>query len=274
VRSLFKGVPSNPQLALTLLRLGEANNAPLPPPISSHRVPPDEAIDLDETVIDGSLGDKPLGISEEDLQELANHNKEMADDAGGADNEMTQATGHDQKREKVFNVLKEGARGVVKAVVAADKLRGKAGAPHSKLRAGVLPASSDLPQKLGPSEFSARYDGQKGYVYVHSTAEEPYIAFNKRSVDRTIDGEGDGNEKSLRTIWKVRINDITRLKKHSGYGFKTKLGAGWAVNGGVQDGLRIVDVEENEWVVTALPHRDALFNRLCAISRGTKWEIT
>lgn len=274
MRSLFKGVPSNPQLALTLLRLGEANNAPLPPPISSHRVPPDEAIDLDETVIDGSLGDKPLGISEEDLQELANHNKEMADDAGGADNEMTQATGHDQKREKVFNVLKEGARGVVKAVVAADKLRGKAGAPHSKLRAGVLPASSDLPQKLGPSEFSARYDGQKGYVYVHSTAEEPYIAFNKRSVDRTIDGEGDGNEKSLRTIWKVRINDITRLKKHSGYGFKTKLGAGWAVNGGVQDGLRIVDVEENEWVVTALPHRDALFNRLCAISRGTKWEIT
>lgn len=257
---------------MTLLRLGEANGAPFPPAVGSHKLPPDEAIDLSQDVLSASLGDDPFGEPLEELQSLAEHNRDMADEAGGADNEMEQATGHGHKREKVFNILKGGARGAVKAVAAADKLRGKAGAPHSRLRAGVLPSSYDQPKKLGPVEFSARYDGEKGYVYVDSTADVPAVMFNKRSIDKTDKDDEDGG-KGPRTLWKVNIDDIKRLKKHSGYGLKTKLGAGWAVNGGVQDGLRIVDAEDNEWVVTALPHRDALFNRLCAISESAKWEI-
>ena len=84
---------------------------------------------------------------------------------------------------------------------------------------------------------------------------------------------GEDGEKDERSLWSVKIDDIVRLKKHSGYGMKTKLGTGWAVNGGVQDGLRIEDGDGNDWVVTAVPHRDALFNRLCAISKSIKWEI-
>lgn len=273
---LLRGVPTNLQLALTLLRLGEANGAPFPPAVGVHKLPPDEAIDLDDDVLSASLGDDPLGESHQTLRSIAEHDKDMADDAGGADNEMKQAGGHGQKREKVFNVIKEGARGVVKVAAAADKLRGMAGAPHSKLRAGVLPSSYDQPKKLGPVEFSARFDGKKGYVYVDSTAGVPSVSFNRRSVDKTggdENGEEEEEEKGLRCLWKVRIDDIKRLRKHSGYGLKTKLGVGWAINGGVQDGLRIVDTEDNEWVVTALPHRDALFNRLCAISETAKWEI-
>lgn len=258
---------------MTLLRLGEANKAPLPPPLAVHSPPPDEAIDLDETNFDGSLGDKPLGMPSDDLQDIANHDKEMADEAGGANNELKQAGGHSQKRQKVFNVLKEGARGAVKVVAAADKLRGLAGAPHSKLRAGVLASSRDQVKKLGPVEFSGRYHGTKGYMYVDSMADEPYVAFNKRSMDKTDEDDSDDEKDGLRMLWKVKIADILRMKKHSGYGLKTKLGAGWAVNGGVQDGLRIVDVEGQEYVVTALPHRDALFNRLCAISQIVMWEI-
>lgn len=238
--------------------------------MSTHEAPPDEAIELDETVLGGSLGDEPLGLPREELQPIADHNEDMADEAGGADNEMKQAGGSNPKREKIFEVLKGGARGAVKVVAAADKLRGKAGAPHSKLRAGVLPSSRDQVRKLGPVEFSARYHGRKGYVYVDSMAEVPFVSFNKRSVDAT---EGKEDEKDERSLWSVNIDDIARLRKHSGYGMKTKLGAGWAVNGGVQDGLRIGDGEGNEWVVTAVPHRDALFNRLCAISKSAKWEI-
>ncbi|KAL2210999.1 hypothetical protein CC79DRAFT_1347778 [Sarocladium strictum] len=269
---IMESVPNNPQLAMTLLRLGEVNKAPLPPPLVVHHTPPDEAIELDDTNLDGSLGDKPLGMTSEDLQDLANHDKEMADEAGGANNELEQAGGHSQKRQKVFNVLKEGARGAVKVVAAADKLRGLAGAPHSKLRAGVLASSRDQVKKLGPVEFSGRYHGTKGYMYVDSMADEPFVAFNKRSIDKVDEGDSD-DENGLRTLWKVKIADILKMKKHSGYGLKTKLGAGWAVNGGVQDGLRIVDVEGKEHVVTALPHRDALFNRLCAISQIVMWEI-
>ncbi|KAH8174991.1 hypothetical protein LIA77_06410 [Sarocladium implicatum] len=269
-RTLFQGVPNDLQLAITLLRLGEASRAPLPPPVSTHEVPSDEGIELDETVLGGSLGDEPLGLSRDELQPIANHNEDMANEAGGADNEMKQAAGSNPKREKIFGILKDGARGAVKVVVAADKLRGKAGAPHSKLRAGVLPSSRDQVRKLGPVEFSARYDGKKGYVYVDSMADEPFVSFNRRSVDAT---GGEGEEKDELSLWSVKIEDIARLKRHSGYGMKTKLGTGWAVNGGVQDGLRIGDGDGNEWVVTAVPHRDALFNRLCAISKSAKWEI-
>lgn len=38
--TLLKGVPTNAQLTLTLLRIGEANKAPLPPPPYSGPPPP------------------------------------------------------------------------------------------------------------------------------------------------------------------------------------------------------------------------------------------
>jgi Protein of unknown function (DUF3292) len=41
--TLLKGVPTNAQLTITLLRIGEANKAPLPPPPTSGIPPPIEA---------------------------------------------------------------------------------------------------------------------------------------------------------------------------------------------------------------------------------------
>ena len=41
--TLLKGVPTNAQLTLTLLRVGEANKAPLPPPPASGPPPPNAA---------------------------------------------------------------------------------------------------------------------------------------------------------------------------------------------------------------------------------------
>ncbi|KAB8292447.1 hypothetical protein EYC80_008167 [Monilinia laxa] len=41
--TLLKGVPTNAQLTITLLRIGEANKAPIPPPPSSSLPPPDAA---------------------------------------------------------------------------------------------------------------------------------------------------------------------------------------------------------------------------------------
>lgn len=40
--SVLKGVPTNAQLAVTLLRIGERNKAPVPPPPSSDMPPPAE----------------------------------------------------------------------------------------------------------------------------------------------------------------------------------------------------------------------------------------
>ncbi|WQF86745.1 hypothetical protein CDEST_11759 [Colletotrichum destructivum] len=259
--TLFKGVPTNNQLALTLLRVGEANRAPFPPPAQVKRAPPDKAIDIEEDVISASWGDEPLGASHEQLENVAERDGEMAQRAGGEDTEVQQAIGHGSKREKIFGLLKGGAKEVVKAAATVDKIRAKTGSENAKTRIGVVPSSNDDEQTVGPMEFSARYDGQKGFVYVNAAA--GFVAFNKKSI----------TEEDLDTVWAVNIDGITQLRKHSGYGMKAKLYSGWATDGPIYDSLRIVDQEDKHFVVTALPYRDALFNRLCAISKTTKWEV-
>jgi hypothetical protein len=278
VSTLFRGVSTHLQLGLTLLRLGEANEAPIPPPARVHHAPPDDAIDIDSNVVDALPGDEPMGVSQQKLEDLAEHNPNMASHAGGADTEVEQAAGHGEKREKAFDMLKAGTRGAAKLIAGAEKLQAKVGAATSRQRAGVVPSSRDQTTIVGPVEFSARYDGQKGFVYVNSGAEEPFLAFNRRSI-RTASGGNGGNGDSLstdpdlHTVWTLKIDDIRQLRKHSGYGMKAKLMAGWATNAAIYDDLRIVDAQDKSWVVTALPYRDALFNRLFAISSKAKWEV-
>ncbi|KAK6211409.1 transposase [Colletotrichum tabaci] len=248
-------------LALTLLRVGEANSAPFPPPAQVKRAPPNKAIDIEEDVISASWGDEPLGASHEQLENVAERDEVMAEHAGGEDTEVQQAIGHGRKREKIFGLLKGGAKEVVKAAATVDKIRAKTGSENARTRIGVVPSSNDDEQTVGPMEFSARYDGQKGFVYVNAVA--GFVAFNKKSI----------TEEDLDTVWAINIDGITQLRKHSGYGMKAKLYSGWATDGPIYDSLRIVDQEDKHFVVTALPYRDALFNRLCAISKTTKWEV-
>lgn len=63
--TLLKGIPTNAQLTLTLLRVGEANKAPLPPPPYTDGPPPDEAAHMDERHLDSTGADAPLGASHE-----------------------------------------------------------------------------------------------------------------------------------------------------------------------------------------------------------------
>ncbi|KAK1996667.1 hypothetical protein LX36DRAFT_637668 [Colletotrichum falcatum] len=259
--TLFKGVPTNNQLALTLLRIGEANKAPFPPPARVKHAPPSKPIDIDDHVISASMGDEPLGASQGQVQNAAERHGQTADHAGGEDTEVQQAFGHGSKREKVFGLLKGGAKEVAKVASTVDKIRAKAGSENAKTRVGALPSSNDEEQTIGPAEFSARFEGEKGFVYVDAAG--GFVAFNKNPI----------TEKSLNTVWTINTDGITQLRKHSGYGMKAKLAAGWAVDGPILDSLRIVDQEGKHFVVTALPCRDALFDRLCAISRHTKWEV-
>ncbi|KAM0332294.1 hypothetical protein ACHAQA_002570 [Verticillium albo-atrum] len=267
---LNKGVPTNSQLALTLLRLGEAHHAPFPPPARVDHAPPDEPIDMDETVISASGGDLPLGASDNELQDAADRDEDMADHAGGEDTEVKQAVGHGTKREKVFSILKGGAKEAVRATAVLDKLRAKAGSAHAKQRIGVVPSrrgGGNGPLTVGPVEFSARCEGRAGFVYVNAAADEPFLAFNERSI------QTPATKEDLRTLWVLNVDDITQLRKHSGYGMKAKLAAGWATDGPIYDSLRIVGRDGKNYVVTALPYRDALFNRLCAIGKHAKWEV-
>ncbi|KAJ1330844.1 DUF3292 domain-containing protein [Microdochium nivale] len=165
---------------------------------------------------------------------------------------------------------------------------------------------------LAPVEFKARYDGKKGFLYLTTADDGgeggPSLCFTRsRGVtvpamtpedsDDTTDSEHDqkmdiasgapaaGSASVTKThadslqaigtpqpVWAVPVDEIAELNKFSGYGGKAKVLAGWALDTPVKNGLQIIDRHGTVRLVTAVPRRDELFNRLCAMG-GQRWEV-
>ncbi|EJD34906.1 hypothetical protein AURDEDRAFT_140476 [Auricularia subglabra TFB-10046 SS5] len=242
--TILSGVPTNAQLALTLLRIGEAKKAPLPPPPLSTTPPPtspeDAHMDAD---------DVPLDVTQSEL-DLAT--KPVSSPESGPEQKKG------VKGSRLLGFLKGTTRTGVSAVLSADRLKAAAGAQHARDRLGILPRHVQRP--LGPVDFSCRYKGQKGRLYVLTTAATPCVAFAK---------EGGSQ---LKPVWSVAVEDIVELKKIGGVGWKAKLVIGWATDREVADALQIVDGAGNKWTLTAMQMRDELFNRLIAMG-SQKWEM-
>lgn len=252
---ILHGVPNNNQLALALLRHGEKQKAPLPPPPTLMSEGVSEApIPLTENIISAVGDDLPLGASPEDLLEAAAPDYEVLDEAGGDDTEVSKT--NSKEPHKVLRIMKGAAKLGVRGSIVLDKTRAKLGHPGAKNRLGVVPSNKHDPI-IGPVEFEARYEGRAGVLSIDSRSAAPAsLAFKVN------------NE----TIWSVPVSTITALRKHAGYGFKTKMTAGWALDKRLNDSLGITDSGGNDWAVTAIPNRDALFNRLIAIGEQN-WEL-
>jgi hypothetical protein len=82
---MFKGVPTDCQLTITLLREGERNKMPLPPPPAPAGPPLQDSPFLDDDVIGASLGDRPLGATKGEIQETVERDAGMIKDTGGDD---------------------------------------------------------------------------------------------------------------------------------------------------------------------------------------------
>jgi hypothetical protein len=214
-----------------------------------------------------------LGASDTELYEAKRHHSDTVSEAGGDDVEMTSTTNDDsKKRSKVVSFFKGGAKAAVETALGVDRIRAKFGKESAKQRLGAIPSQDD-PGVAGPCEFKARYHGQKGNLYVSLANGTPYVTFfaDIKSTKEKV-GLSDAGNGAQRPLWSVPVTEIRELKKHSGYGFKTKLLVGWALEHEIRDGLEIVDRANSSFVVTAIPQRDELFNRLCAMG-GQKWEI-
>ena len=100
-----------------------------------------------------------------------------------------------------------------------------------------------------------------------TAATTPCISFtlDRSSVERAVD------KAEIKPVWSVALADITELKKIGGLGWKVKLVVGWAMDREVADGLEIIAKDGQDKVLTAVPLRDELFNRLVALG-GQKWE--
>jgi len=265
--TLLKGVPTNAQLTITLLRIGEANKAPLPPPPHIAEPPPEKPVYLNEEELRATGADWPLNATPEELDAAMAHDPTTAHVTGGEDIDKAKDSKHGKKGAKILNFFRGTVKGGVETTLTADKVKAAAGSRHAKNRLGAVPPRGvDLTS--GPVEFKARFDGKKGHVYITTKATIPSIAF---STDNTIEKIGSVDREDLHPSWSLPVGDIMEIRKVGGFGWKARLVVGWAMNREVADGLVIIDRRLNEYRIMALPLRDELFNRLVAMG-GQKWE--
>ncbi|KAJ7627080.1 hypothetical protein FB45DRAFT_979639 [Roridomyces roridus] len=254
--TILKGVPTNAQLAITLLRMGEANKAPLPPPPVSQYPPTDESVELSDDNLRALGEGTPLDATPEELEAaLQPDTAPKMDSPGGIEQKS--------KPNKLVGVLKKSVRGVVHTALGADRVKATAGSDASRRRLGVVPRQPRELMLTGPVDFACRYEGKRGRVYVVKEATIPSVAF-------ALGAKGSENE-ALKPVWSIAVGDIKELRKVGGFGWKARLVVGWALEKEVADGLEIVTRRGDKVCVTAMVLRDELFNRLVAMG-GQKWE--
>jgi len=268
--TILKGVPTNAQLTITLLRLGEAKKAPLPPPPSADQPPPDQAAEVTDEHLRAAGSDYPLNASEAELKDaMENHDPTTAHETGGADIDASMQKKHGKKGAKILGLFKGTVKGAVESALGADHLKAKAGSEKSKQRLGVVPTD---PKSMlsGPVDFACRYHGKRGHAYISTVATIPCVGFTL-SHDVVKRGTLGRTPDELHPVWSVAVADIRELKKVGGLGWKAKLVVGWALDREVADGLEIITRTGESFIVTAMVLRDELFNRLVAMG-GQKWE--
>lgn len=259
----MKGVPTNAQLTLTLLRIGEANAAPLPPPPSSslHKAP-----------------SRPASIHHDQLT-LGATNEEINRAAAPEPKQDAAQELHEVEKPKKKNL---GARIIgffkgttatgIETKLAVDRVRAEIGSIHAKNHVGILRKKGQASLPYGPVEFDARYKGERGTVVIDSSQQPPLVYF---TTDPTV-MQGDyrmGSRKNGTVLFEIPVTDIQEMRKIGGMGWKGKLAAGWAVGSKeVVDGLIITGKRPHDsYQLTAMRTRNELFNRLVAID-GQVWE--
>jgi hypothetical protein len=136
---LLKGVPTNTQLTITLLRIGEANRAPLPPPLPPPMFSPPPASQ--------AAAINKQGITDGGLD--ATHAE--IDDAITPDPEMDSCLTDQQHRKKkggigakVMSVFKHTTKAGVETKVTADQAKAALGSGTAKQKLGILPSKKEL----------------------------------------------------------------------------------------------------------------------------------
>ncbi|KAL8359283.1 hypothetical protein RB601_007945 [Gaeumannomyces tritici] len=285
----LKGVPTNAQLTLTLLRIGEANRAPIPPPPRVSEAPPDEPAAVTDSQLRATGAEPPLNATDAELDAAMRHDPHTKHETGGADIDAARDPKHGKKSSRILGFFKGTSKGGVKTAIGTDTVRAKVlGSRHAKERLGVVPpkrAEADVTS--GPVEFKARHGGRKGHVYLGTAATPAVVAFstethNSLATEVTGGGGVKGNHEEqqqqggddkgmVHAMWSVAVSDIVELKKFGGYGWKAKLLVGWSLERKVEDGLEIKTTDGKSYRITACPLRDELFNRLISMG-GQKWE--
>ncbi|KAJ5834996.1 hypothetical protein N7447_001022 [Penicillium robsamsonii] len=257
---LLKGIPTNAQLALTLLRIGEANASPLPPPPTTQDKVPSRPTSLNNEEIN-------LGATDEEIKQAAlvkrdDHTEEV---------QASPEKGHKRTfGSSVLSFFRGTTASGVESKRGIDRLRAAVGSHQAKNRLGVLRDRGKKIIPSGPVAFDARCKGKRGTVVIDSTKQPPLLYF---TTDTPQQGDASlENRKAGSVLFTMPVTDIQEMRKLGGMGWKGKLVVGWALGSKeVVDGLLITGRKpEQSHRLTAMGTRNQLFNRLIAID-GQVW---
>ncbi|TCD64951.1 hypothetical protein EIP91_003409 [Steccherinum ochraceum] len=221
-RTLLLGVPTNAQLTSTLLRVAEAQKAPLPPPPTSHDAPTaeDPNADTDESDVDVDMSNYSVDT---DNEESASGDTASFISGTTANSEKEGKDPASPKRRagrKVAGFLKRAVKAGVGGAMSVDQVKAAVGSEHAKRRIGTLtdPPLTDVaesddvttdpveheqlkqdpnakPKKRvagpienneGPSVFTGRLHGKKGHILLINSATSPCIAFAYTNTTRSL----------------------------------------------------------------------------------------
>ncbi|KAG6016110.1 hypothetical protein E4U43_004239 [Claviceps pusilla] len=273
--TILRGVPTNAQLTLTILRMGEARGCPVPPPPT--REQPGSA----EGHVDTSELDQ-IGAPHQDIQEAiepdARSESQPSTHSENADAKDSE-DGKSKTVRRVANAIKRTTRSGVKILLKIDQARASLGQEDATNRLGALQEEPGRVQDAGPVRFPARYQGVKGYAFImtnkasskaSSKAASPALRWRSLTAGDTV--TGGTSEEAGPTAWTVSLSEIGEMRKMGGLGWKSKAVVGGVLGWRVTDGLVVTMRDGTERHLTAVTRRDELFNRLVALG-GHKWEM-
>ncbi|KAL2869758.1 uncharacterized protein BJX67DRAFT_346925 [Aspergillus lucknowensis] len=263
-RTLLKGVPTNAQLALTLLRIGEKNATPLVAQPGLRESKPIWQIWRKES--------STAAIEQGDKLPTSSGN-------GGppADTTTATTTTMKSKPKKWRQILKFARRAIVIAIkgrVALDRALAITGSGYAKGLLTILDGGNWIaPASLGPHTFEAKFERKRGTAVIDSSKEQPILYFTSRNAGKLEDLRVE-NQKTGSVMFQIAVEDITELKKTEGLGWKGKLIVQLAVGSeDSADGLIIGGREAGQtYHLTGMRGRNQLFNRL--VTGGAQfWEM-
>jgi hypothetical protein len=259
-KTLLKGIPTNAQLTLTLLRIGEINSSPLPPP-------PDTE-DKDSSSL---IRRKARAVI---ASNAAPTKLEATDSTDSPTDPQTDPAPKQRKRWffKILRIVRRTIATAIKSHGAFDRAMRIANSAHTRTLLELLAKKDWFAAPTGPLKFEAKFQRKRGTAVIDSTQEPPVMYFTTTQ-SASIDDLKLESQKKGSVLFQIPVSDITELKKTEGLGWKGKLiveltaGSKEAADGLVISG----NESEQAYHLTGMKARDQLFNRLIAID-AQFWE--
>ncbi|KAI0801546.1 hypothetical protein C8Q74DRAFT_1191507 [Fomes fomentarius] len=212
-RTLLRGVPTNIQLTITLLRVAELAKAPLPPPPIARPHHTAAAADAANPAPEHSPQAAHALKAHDFAFDTDKYEIEGVDRPDAHTDEGSNGHGEAKKKKhgsKLVGLIRKTTRAGVGSVLSVDHIKATIGSEHSKRRLGIVPprnANSRVDEKEvaerereaanaqgqdkelmaeradvalkreGPTSFSARMHGKKGRILLVTSAASPCLSF-------------------------------------------------------------------------------------------------